>query len=220
MPHISRIDRNQALLFCLDDHISKDNSVRLIDAFVDSLDLEALGFITFKSSAPGQQPYSRYDLLKLVLYGYTFGIRSSRKLASETSRNLELIWLINGASPSKTSIADFIKDNEVPIQNAFKDFVFFLLKYDFVDGNIAVIDGTKIRAQNSRNKYYSIKKIDNTIAYFNSQIQHYTTLLKNSDSDASSSDDSFISDDDVLTFKDKISNYEQNIKEFYELKKK
>lgn len=208
MPHISRFDRNQSFIFRLDDHISEDNPVRIIDAFVDSLDLKSLGFITFDSSAPGQQPYSRYDLLKLVLYGYTSGIRSSR--------NLELIWLINGITPSKTSISDFIKDNELPIQSAFKDFVSFLLKYDFIDGHISVIDGSKIRAQNSRNKYFSIKKIDSTIDYFNSQIERYTLLLKSSENDSSSDSDS----SSVLAFKDKISNYQQKIDQFSDLKKK
>lgn len=218
MPRISHFDRNQAFIFRLEDHVSEDNPVRITDAFVDSLDLNSLGFITFASSAPGQQPYSRSDLLKLVLYGYTSGIRSSRKLAAECCRNLELIWLINGITPSKTSIADFIKDNEVPIQNVFKDFVTFLRKYDFVDGNIAVIDGTKIRAQNSRNRYFSTKKIDNIIDYFNSQIEHYTYLLKSDEAEDSSTSDS--DNSSLFTFKEKISGYQQKINEFSDLKKK
>lgn len=214
MPRISGFDRNQSVFFCLDNYISPDNPVRIIDAFVDSLNLENLGFITFKSSAPGQQPYSRFDLLKLHLYGYTNGIRSSRKLANECLRNLELIWLIGGITPSKSSISDFVKVNEIPLQNTFKKFVQFLKFADFVDGNINVEDGTKIRAQNSRNKYYSIKKIDNTIAFFNSQIEHYTSLLKNENSD--SNDESASS----ITFNEKISNYKQKIDEFSNLKKK
>ena len=213
MPRISGFDRNQSVFFCLDNYISPDNPVRIIDAFVDSLNLENLGFITFKSSAPGQQPYSRFDLLKLHLYGYTNGIRSSRKLANECLRNLELIWLIGGITPSKSSISDFVKVNEIPLQNTFKKFVQFLKFADFVDGNINVEDGTKIRAQNSRNKYYSIKKIDNTIAFFNSQIEHYTSLLKNENSD--SNDESASS----ITFNEKISNYKQKIDEFSNLKK-
>lgn len=213
MPRISSFDRNQSVFFCLDNYISSDNPVRIIDAFVDNLNLEDLGFITFKSSAPGQQPYSRFDLLKLLLYGYTNGIRSSRKLAAECLRNLELMWLIGGISPSKSSISDFVKVNELPLQNTFKQFVLFLKFANFVDANVNVIDGTKIRAQNSRNKYYSIKKIDNTIAYFNSQIEHYTSLLKNENSD--SNDDSASS----ISFNEKISNYKQKIQEFSNLKK-
>ncbi len=215
MARISSIDRNQTFLFCLDNYISDDNPVRIIDSFVNNLNLEQLGFITFKSSAPGQQPYSRSDLLKLHLYGYVSGIRSSRKLATECSRNIELIWLINGILPSKSSISDFVKVNEVPIQNTFKKFVQFLKFADFIDGKINVIDGTKIRAQNSRNKYYSIKKIDNTISYFYSQIQHYTSLLKDE-----TSSDSNVDSASAISFKDKISNYQQKIQEFSTLKKK
>ena len=214
MPRISGFDRNQSVFFCLDNYISPDNPVRIIDAFVSDLNLQDLGFVTFKSSAPGQQPYSRFDLLKLHLYGYINGIRSSRKLATECLRNLELMWLIGGITPSKSSISDFVRVNEIPIQNTFKQFVLFLKFADFVDGNINVIDGTKIRAQNSRNKYYSIKKIDNTIAYFNTQIEHYTSLLKNENSDSIDESSSSIS------FNEKISNYKQKIEEFSNLKKK
>ena len=213
MPRISGFDRNQSVFFCLDNYISPDNPVRIIDAFVSDLNLQDLGFVTFKSSAPGQQPYSRFDLLKLHLYGYINGIRSSRKLATECLRNLELMWLISGITPSKSSISDFVRVNEIPIQNTFKQFVLFLKFADFVDGNINVIDGTKIRAQNSRNKYYSIKKIDNTIAYFNTQIEHYTSLLKNENSDS-------IDESSSITFNEKISNYKQKIEEFSNLKKK
>lgn len=205
-------NRNQSILFCLDDYISDNNPVRVIDAFVNGLNLEELGFLTFKSSAPGQQPFSRSDLLKLHIYGYINGIRSSRKLANECIRNIELIWLIGGISPSKSSISDFLKVNELPFQNTFKLFVKFLKFADYVDGVTNVQDGTKIRAQNSRNKYYSINKIDNTISYFDSQIEHYTNLLKNENSD--SADES----SPAFAFKQKISNYEQKIKEFSALK--
>lgn len=214
MPHISSIDRNQSIFFCFDNFIDPNNPVRIIDAFVDSLNLEELGFRTFKSSAPGQQPYSRFDLLKLHLYGYVNGIRSSRKLATECSRNLELMWLINGISPSKSSISDFVKVNEIPIQNTFKQFVLFLKLSNFVDAKINVIDGTKLRAQNSRNKYYSIKKIDNTIAYFDSQISHYTNLLKNAESTSD------VDSNSIIYFNEKIDNYKQKIEDFSNLKKK
>ena len=214
MPHISSFDRNQSFFFCIDDFIEPDNSVRIIDAFVDSLNLEELGFVTFDSSSPGQQPYSRFALLKLLLYGYTKGIRSSRKLADACSDSISFMWLVNGISPSKSCICDFVKVNETAIQNTFKLFVRFLLFADFIDAKIDVIDGTKIRAQNSRNKYFSIKKIDNTISYFNSQIKHFTSLLKDAQSDAASDPDAAIS------FNEKISNYKQKIEEFSNLKKK
>ena len=217
MPHISSLNRNQSTIFCLDNYISSDNPVRIIDAFVNKLNLQALGSVTFESSKPGQQPYSRSDLLKLHLYGYISGIRSSRKLSAACHDSLSIIWLIGGITPSKSSITDFIKVNEIPIQNTFKLFVEFLHHANYIDGEATVTDGTKIRAQNSRNRYYSIKKIDNTISYFNSQIEHYTALLKSSDSDSNSSE---TSDEEAIHFKEKISNYEKKIDEFTNLKKK
>ena len=96
MARISSFDRNQSVICCFEDFIKQDNPVRLIDAFVNSLDLKKLGFTTYQSSAPGQQPYSRSDLLKLHLFGYVNGIRSSRKLADACHDSISLMWLVNG----------------------------------------------------------------------------------------------------------------------------
>ena len=127
------------------------------------------------------------------------------------------MWLINGISPSKSLISDFVKVNETAIQNTFKEFVLFLKFADFVDNKTIVIDGTKIRAQNSRNKYYSIKKIDNTIAYFNSHIEHYTALLKKSEEDTNSASD--VDTNSIIPIKEKIDNYQKKVEQFTELKK-
>ena len=217
MPRIPNFNRNQSFIFCPDDYIPEDSPVRILDAFVNSLNLEELGYITFASSAPGQQPYSRFDLIKLHLYGYINGIRSSRKLAAECSRNIELMWLINGISPSKSLISDFVKVNETAIQNTFKEFVLFLKFAGFVDNKAIVIDGTKIRAQNSRTKYYSIKKIDSTIEYFESQIKHYTDLLKKAEAEDLSDKD--IDENAIIPFKEKIDNYQKKVEQFTEFKK-
>ena len=213
MPYISGFDRNQVLLFSLDNFVPHDSFVRIIDAFVQHLDLNDLGFSTFSPSSPGQQPYNRADLLKLHIYGYVNGIRSSRKLALEATRNIELMWLLNCVSPAKSSISNFVKDNKLPIKNTFKKFISFLKFADFVDGKRVVIDGTKIRAQNSRNKYYSIKKIDATISFFTSQIDKYILALNSSDS---SSD---LDPNAVLPIKEKIQHYNDKLDEFLSLKK-
>jgi transposase len=212
MPYISGFDRNQSFLFSLDNFIDENNPVRLIDSFVDLLDLDSLGFITFSPSAPGQKPYNRYDLLKLHIYGYINGIRSSRKLAKEATRNIELMWLLNNASPAKSCISNFIKENKIAIKNTFKKFVDFLQFADFVDANASVIDGTKIRAQNSRNKYYSIKKIDATIDFFNSQIDKYLNAIQ-------SSTDSIDSDPNaIISISQKIDNYKTKLEQYYSIK--
>lgn len=213
MAYISGFDRNQSFLFSLDNFIDENNPVRLIDYFVDFLDLNSLGFITYSGNNPGQRPYKSSDLLKLHLYGYVNGIRSSRKLAKECTRNIELMWLLNNVSPAKSCISDFIKNNKTPFKNLFKQFVAFLKFADFVDAKVDVIDGSKIRAQNSRNKYFSIKKIDATIDFFNSQIDKYIDALQSSESSIDSDPKA------IISFKDKISNYEEKLKQYLDLKK-
>lgn len=212
MAYISGFDRNQSFLFSLDNLIDENSPVRLIDCFVDYLDLNSLGFIIYSADSPGQKPYKCSDLLKLHIYGYVNGIRSSRKLSKECSRNIELMWLLNNVSPAKSCISDFIKNNKKPIKNLFKQFISFLKFADFVDAKADIIDGSKIRAQNSRNKYYSIKKIDATIDFFNSQIDKYITALQNAE--ASSSDS-----ESIISFKEKISNYKEKLEQFLNIKK-
>ena len=214
MAYISGFDRTQSFFFSLDNFIDENNPVRLIDCFVDFLDLNSLGFIIYSADNRGQKPYKASDLLKLHIYGYINGIRSSRKLAKECSRNIELMWLLNNVSPAKSCISDFIKNNKVPIKKVFKQFVSFLRFADFVDAKAAVIDGSKIRAQNSRNKYFSIKKIDATIDFFNSQIDKYINALKDSESSIDSDPKA------IIAFKDTIDNYEEKLKQYSDLKKK
>ena len=212
MPFISGFDRNQSFLFSLDNLIDMNNPVRIIDSFVDMLDLNSLGFTTFSPSNPGQQPYKRSDLLKLHIYGYMNGVRSSRKLAKEASRNIELMWLLNNVTPGKSSISEFVRVNKNSIKNTFKQFISFLKYADFVDAKTSVIDGTKIRAQNSRNKYYSINKIDATIDFFNSQIDKYISSLENFNYDSESDPNASI------TIKQKIDNYKQKLKVYNSIK--
>ena len=215
MPFISGFDRNQSLFLSLDDFIDENNQVRLIDHYVNLLDLDSLGFITFSPSNRGQQPYNRSDLLKLHIYGYINGVRSSRKLEKLTHINLEVMWLINNALPRHSCISDFIKDNKSAVENTFKDFVKFLKFAGFVSAKNTVIDGSKFRAQNSRNKYFSIKKIDATIDFFNSQIENYTLALKSTTSNV------FLEDDPnaVISISNKISNYRSKLAQYNSLKK-
>lgn len=213
MAYISGFDRKQAIMFSLDNFIDVNNVVRVIDAFVDFLDLNKLGFLTYSPSCPGQQPYKRSDLIKLHIYGYINGIRSSRKLALESSRNIELMWLLNGITPSKSCIAYFIKDNKKAIKDTFKQFITFLKFANFIDLENTVIDGSKLRAQNSRNKYFSVKKIDATIEFFTSQIDKYINALEslkaNTDSDPTA----------IITIKEKIDNYKEKLENYNYLKK-
>ncbi len=119
-------ERDQLILFpgSVEEYIDEDNAVRVIDEFVDSLNLEELGFIHFEPKDLGGRPaYNPYDLLKLYLYGYLNGIRTSRKLERECKRNIELMWLLRKVTPDFRTISDFRKDNIDCIKKVFGKFV-------------------------------------------------------------------------------------------------
>jgi len=118
MNYIQGEDRYQIRLLppVLDDYIAKDNPVRVIDAFVENLDLSELGFTKSTVAGTGRPPYSPYDLLKLYIYGYFNKVRSSRKLETETHRNVEVMWLLNNLKPDHKTISRFRKDNLVGIK--------------------------------------------------------------------------------------------------------
>lgn len=140
MQHIIGIARNQMVFTSLDQNISYDNTVRFIDAFVENIDLEALGFELQTLKAEGRPSYSTKIFLKIYLYGYLNGLRSSRKLEKECARNMELQWLLCGLVPNYHSISDFRKDNSSGLKKLFKVFVLFLKDADLIGGEIIAID--------------------------------------------------------------------------------
>jgi transposase len=125
MTHIAGHDRDQILLLpeAVDDYVAADNPVRFIDAFVDGLDLSALGFGRVVPEATGRPGYAPGDLLKLYIYGYLNRVRSSRRLEAETHRNLEVIWLLRHLRPDFKTIADFRRDNRAAFRSVFREFV-------------------------------------------------------------------------------------------------
>ena len=152
MAHRIGTDRNQLLLLppSLDEYIDENNPVKVIDVFVDSLDLKEKGF---KYSIPlekGCPPYNPGDLLKLYLYGYLNRIRSSRKLEKECIRNIEVIWLLNQLRPKYRTIAYFREHNSKAIKSVFRQFVVMMKKWDLIAGDILAVDGSKFRAVNSK----------------------------------------------------------------------
>ena len=130
----SGISREQLSMMSLDLFIAKDNAVRLIDMFVEKIDLGELGFSKTNLSKEGSPPYEAKHLLKLYYYGYINRIRSSRKLEAECMRNVEVWWLIHQLTPSYHTIADFRKDNAAAFKKAFKKFVAFLRGEDLFRG--------------------------------------------------------------------------------------
>jgi transposase len=186
MQHITGIPRNQMVFSSLEDTISPNNPVRFVDAFVDSLSLVALGFKIQTLKAEGRPSFDTKVFLKIYLYGYLNGLRSSRKLEKECARNLELRWLLCGIMPNYHSISDFRKQNPSGLKNLFKLFVSFLKDADLIAGETIAIDGTKSRAHNSKKANFNQKKIDRHLAYIEEKTQEYLTELDQNDSQDSS----------------------------------
>jgi len=135
--HVQGQNRDQAILFPerLDDLIGEDNAVRVIDAFVDSLDLKTLGFARIEVKATGRPRYHPGDLLKLYLYGYMHRVRSSRRLERECHTNLEVLWLLNRLAPDHKTIANFRVDNRVALTRVCRAFVQFCRTQSLYGGN-------------------------------------------------------------------------------------
>lgn len=150
MPLQPKTDRYQISFSSLDECIATDTAVRFIDAFVDKLDLSKLLFVAKSIKTEGRPAFEQSVFLKLYLYRYLNGLRSSRKLARECVRNVELQWLLSGQQPNYHSIADFRKQNPEALKNTFKLYVLFLKDVELIGGETVAIDGTKIRASNSR----------------------------------------------------------------------
>lgn len=175
MSYIQGTDRSQITLpICLEDMISDDNPVRVIDAFVDMLDMEQLGFERNEPAVTGRPAYDPRDLLKLFIYGYFFAIRSSRKQMRECARNIELFYLLRGLKPDFRTIADFRKNNPEAIRNAFVEltrFCAFLALYDKAEA--LAVDGTKIRAVNANKKMYNKEILEKKCSRIREKLEEY-----------------------------------------------
>jgi transposase len=178
--HVDGTRRDQNILFpdTLDKYVDAENPVRFIDAFIDSLDLEKLGFKHAVPSDVGRPSYNPSDLLKLYVYGYLNQIRSSRKLERECHRNVEAMWLIKKLAPDFKTIADFRKDNVDCIKGVFKEFVKLCMGLDLYGAKLVAIDGAKFKAVNSLDKnfnrdnlLYRLKMIDEHVSKYISDME-------------------------------------------------
>lgn len=176
-------DRKQIKLLppALEEMISEENPVRVIDMLVDSLDLCTLGFRYARPQAVGRKPYNPADLLKLYLYGYFNGVRSSRKLERECGRNIEVMWLLNELKPDYRTIADFRKDNITCLKKVFQHFSLVCNELGLYGKEIIAIDGSKFRANNARKKNLSKGRLAKMLAYFEQAAARYLALLEQGD---------------------------------------
>ena len=180
-------DRSQATLFPerLDDYIAEDNPVRVIDVFVDELDLFELGFEGMEPEATGRPAYHPATLLKIYIYGYLNRIQSSRRLEREAQRNVELVWLTGKLMPDFKTIADFRKGNGPAIRGVCAQFVVLCREMKLFTDLVVAIDGSKFKAVNNRDRNFTDGKIKSRLAHLEKAVQHYLDDLDRADRDPS-----------------------------------
>ncbi|WP_196889889.1 IS1182 family transposase [Aureivirga sp. CE67] len=176
------IDRHQLQMFDLNSMVCSDSWARIVDLFVEILPLSELGFQDILAKE-GRPPFHSSDLLKLYIYGYKKGIRSSRKLEEACKINIEVMWLLNGLRPSARTIAYFRKNNAEAFAKTFRFFVSLLKDWDLIKGETIAIDSFKIRAQNSLKNNFNEKKIKRHFEYIDQKINEYQEALDKADSE-------------------------------------
>jgi transposase len=176
-------DRNQVTLLpeCLDDYIEANNPVRVIDVFVDGLDLGTLGFEGVEPSVTGRPSYHPATLLRIYIYGYLNRIQSSRRLEHETQRNVEVMWLTGRLMPDFKTIADFRKDNGAAIRNVCRQFVVLCRELDLFAEAIVAIDGSKFKAVNNRDKNFTQAKMQRRMKEIEESIGRYLADMDTAD---------------------------------------
>jgi transposase len=185
MDYIQGLHRDQLTLFpeALDDYISQDNPVRFIDAYVDFLDLDQLGFRHAILQETGRPPYHPGDLLKLYLYGYLNRMRSSRQLEREAQRNVEVMWLMRRLTPDFKTITDFRRNNRKAIRNVSREFALFCRQLELFSADLVAIDGSKFKAVNRRDRNFTGKQIKRIIQKLDEDIERFLGQMDEADTE-------------------------------------
>lgn len=183
MGYIEGQSREQISLFpnSIDQYITGENPARVIDVFVDGLDLNDLGFDKAQSKATGRPPYHPATLLKLYIYGYLNRVRSSRLLEQESQRNIEVMWLLKRLTPDFKTIADFRKDNGTAIRQSCRAFILLCREAGLYGKDIIAIDGSHFKAVNSRERNFTQKKLQTRLQAVDNKIEHYLQQLAQHD---------------------------------------
>lgn len=212
--YITGKSRTQATFFpeVLDDFISEENTVRVLDVFVDELDLVDLGFQRAQPSHTGRPGYDPATMLKLYLYGYLNRTQSSRRLEKEAQRNIELMWLTRCLAPDFKTIADFRKDNRKGIKNACRTFIDICRKLNMFEDAVVAVDGSKFKAVNNKSKNHTPSKLKFHIERVEKHIQDYLNKLDDADNNEFS--------ESKETISQKIDSLKNTLEEFKALKKK
>jgi transposase len=203
-------DRFQSTLFpeALDDYITEDNHVRVIEAFIDELDLGGLGFSGVDPQATGRPSYHPSILLKIYIYGYLNRIQSSRRLEKETQRNVELMWLVGRLSPDFKTIADFRRDNGKAIRAVCREFVMLCRQLNLFTEAMVAIDGSKFKAVNSRNRNFTRAKMKRRLQEIEKSLDRYFSQL-----DSIDRQETPVAEDKVNRIDDKIAALKQQMRQ-------
>jgi transposase len=183
MGYIEGVDRLQPVMFpeALDDYVAANHPVRVIEAFVAGLDMGELGFSRAQPAIEGRPGYDPRDLLKLYIYGYQTGTRSSRKLEREAHRNLEVVWLLRTLKPDHKTLAEFRRQHPKALKRVFREFTLLCQQWDLVDNTLVFIDGTKVRAANSRDRNFTEARLKKQLQRIDVGIQRYLAELEKQD---------------------------------------
>lgn len=189
MSYIKSDDREQFQIapLCLDDMVDVNNPCRVIDAFCENLDMKSLGFKYAETAEIGRPPFNPSALLKLYLYGYFNRISSSGQLAKETTRNIEVMWLINNLRPKKRVLCYFKENNAEAIKGVFREFNNLYKQLGLFGKDIIAIDSVKIRANNGKKNNHTRNSVINRLKQIDESIEKYFTML--SEADAQEQDD-------------------------------
>ena len=180
-------DRRQSLLLpeSLDDYVTEDNPVRVMEAFIEELDLGALGFEGMAPAATGRPAYHPSTMLKIYLYGYLNRLQSSRRLEREAGRNIELMWLTGRLAPDFKTIANFRRDNGPAIRAVCGQFVELCGRLNLFTKAIVAIDGSKFKAVNTRDKNFTVAKVGKRMEQVEASVSRYLIALDRADREES-----------------------------------
>ena len=207
-------DRLQVALLphCLDDYVTENNPVRVIEAFIDELDLARLGFEGVVPETTGRPAYHPATLLKTYLYGYLNRIPSSRRLERETQRNIELMWLTGRLMPDFKTIADFRKDNGPAIRATCRQFVMLCRRLDLFSEAVIAIDGSRFKAVNTRDKNYTHGAIQRRMEQVEASIARYLSAL-----DTADRQEGEVAEVKSIRLKDKLARLKQQMQHLREM---
>jgi transposase len=203
-------ERTQITLMpeCLEDYVAEDNPVRVVEVFVNELDLRMLGFDGVDPAQTGRPAYHPAVLLKLYIYGYLNRIQSSRRLEREAQRNVELMWLIGRLAPDFKTIADFRRDNGKAIRKVCQQFILLCRKLDLFSQSIIAIDGSKFKAVNNRDRNFTAGKIRARMAQIEESIDRYLAAMDTADRTQSD-----VAEAKSVRLKDKIAKLRQQMQD-------